>query len=96
MGRALGNMIINLSARDEIKESIEELGLDLNVIEITRKPDAALGNGGLGSSLQLVLRHGNFKLSCIWMWNQIQIRYVQQKIENGYQKEIPEIGFKTY
>ena len=33
MGRALGNMIINLSARDEIKESIEELGLDLNVIE---------------------------------------------------------------
>ena len=47
MGRALGNMIINLSARDEIKESIEELGLDLNVIE-DQEPDAALGNGGLG------------------------------------------------
>ena len=31
MGRALGNMIINLSSRDEIKESIEELGLDEGV-----------------------------------------------------------------
>ena len=28
MGRALGNIIINLSAREEIKEAIEELGLD--------------------------------------------------------------------
>ena len=46
MVRALGNMIINLSSRDEIKESIEELGLDLNVIE-DQEPDAALGNGGL-------------------------------------------------
>ena len=41
MGRALGNMIINLSSRDEIKEAIEELGLDLNVIE-DQEPDAAL------------------------------------------------------
>ena len=46
-GRALGNIIINLSARQEIKEAIEELGLDLNVIE-DQEPDAALGNGGLG------------------------------------------------
>ena len=44
MGRALGNMIINLSSRNEIKEAIEELGLDLNVIE-DQEPDAALGNG---------------------------------------------------
>lgn len=28
-GRALGNIIINLTARKEIKEAIEELGLDL-------------------------------------------------------------------
>ena len=46
-GRALGNIIINLSARQEIKEAIEELGLDLNAIE-DQEPDAALGNGGLG------------------------------------------------
>ncbi|MFR6561376.1 MAG: hypothetical protein ACLUR5_04790 [Eubacterium ventriosum] len=44
----MDNMIINLSSRDEIKEAIEELGLDLNVIE-DQEPDAALGNGGLGT-----------------------------------------------
>ena len=29
MGRALGNMIINLSSNKQIKEAIEEFGLDL-------------------------------------------------------------------
>ncbi len=47
MGRALGNNIINLQAYKEVKEALEELGLDLNVIE-DQEPDPALGNGGLG------------------------------------------------
>ena len=47
MGRALGNNIINICARDEIKEALDEMGFDLNVIE-DQEPDAALGNGGLG------------------------------------------------
>ena len=47
MGRALGNNLINLTAYKEVKEALEELGLDLNVIE-DQEPDAALGNGGLG------------------------------------------------
>ena len=33
MGRALGNNIINICARDEIKEALDEMGFDLNVIE---------------------------------------------------------------
>ena len=47
MGRALGNNLINLTFYDEIKEALDELGFDLNVIE-DQEPDAALGNGGLG------------------------------------------------
>ena len=47
MGRALGNNLINLCAYDEVKEALEEIGLDLNVIE-DQEPDPALGNGGLG------------------------------------------------
>ena len=47
MGRALGNNLINLTYYDEVKEALEELGCDLNVIE-DQEPDAALGNGGLG------------------------------------------------
>ena len=46
MGRALGNNIINIGAREEIKEALDEMGIDLNVLE-DQEPDAALGNGGL-------------------------------------------------
>ena len=90
MGRALGNMIINLSSRNEIKEAIEELGLDLNVIE-DQEPDAALGNGGLGRLAACFLDSlstlGYPAYGC-----GIRYKYgmFQQKIENGYHKEIPE------
>ena len=47
MGRALGNNMINLTVYKDIKEALDEMGLDLNVIE-DQEPDAALGNGGLG------------------------------------------------
>ncbi len=46
MGRALGNNLINLTAYKEVKEALDEMGFDLNVIE-DQAPDATLGNGGL-------------------------------------------------
>ena len=33
MGRALGNNLINLTCYNEVKEALDELGFDLNVIE---------------------------------------------------------------
>ena len=45
MGRALGNNLINLGAYTEVKEALEEIGLNLSVIE-DQEPDPALGNGG--------------------------------------------------
>ena len=33
MGRALGNNLINLTAYKEVKEALEEMGFDLNVLE---------------------------------------------------------------
>ena len=47
MGRALGNNLINLTVYDDVKEALEEIGIDLNSIE-DEEPDPALGNGGLG------------------------------------------------
>ena len=38
MGRALGNNLINLCAYDKVKEALDELGFDLNVIE-DQEPD---------------------------------------------------------
>ena len=40
-GRALGNIIINLKGNKAIKEAVEELGMNLDVIE-DQEPDAAL------------------------------------------------------
>ena len=47
MGRALGNNLINMTAYNEVKEALEELDIDLNMVE-DQEPDPALGNGGLG------------------------------------------------
>ena len=90
MGRALGNNIINICAQKEIKEVLSELGFDLNVIE-DQEPDAALGNGGLGRLaacfLDSLATLGYPAYGC-----GIRYRYgmFAQKIENGYQVEIPD------
>ena len=47
MGRALGNNLINLGYYDDIKEALDEMGLDINFVE-DQERDPALGNGGLG------------------------------------------------
>ncbi len=47
MGRALGNNLINLGLYKDVKEVLEELNINLNVLEEAEE-DAGLGNGGLG------------------------------------------------
>ena len=41
MGRALGNNLINMSMYGEVKEALDELGVDLNAVE-DQEPDPAL------------------------------------------------------
>ena len=94
MGRALGNNLINLTYYDEVKEALDELGCDLNVIE-DQEPDAALGNGGLGRLaacfLDSLATLGYASYGC-----GIRYRYgmFKQKIENGYQVEVPDQWLK--
>ena len=94
MGRALGNNMINLTEYKEVKEALEELGFDLNVIE-DQEPDAALGNGGLGRLaacfLDSLATLGYAACGC-----GIRYRYgmFKQKIENGYQIEVPDNWLK--
>ncbi len=47
VGRALGNNLLNLGYYEDIKEALDEMGLDINFIE-DQERDPALGNGGLG------------------------------------------------
>ena len=94
MGRALGNNLINMMAYDEVKEALEEIGFDLNVIE-DQEPDPALGNGGLGRLaacfMESLATLGYAAYGC-----GIRYRYgmFKQKIEDGYQVEVPDNWLK--
>ncbi|NNJ33303.1 glycogen/starch/alpha-glucan phosphorylase [Lacrimispora defluvii] len=95
MGRALGNSIISFMAQPDVKDVLEELGFDLNAIE-DQEPDPALGNGGLGRLaacfLDSLATLGYPAYGC-----GIRYRYgmFKQKIENGYQVEIPDDWLKN-
>ncbi len=94
MGRALGNNLINLGADSMVREALEELGLDLNIVE-DQEPDAALGNGGLGRLaacfLDSLASLGYPAYGC-----GIRYKYgmFEQKIENGFQIEVPDYWLK--
>ena len=94
MGRALGNNLINLTEYNDVKDALEEIGFDLNVIE-DEEPDAALGNGGLGRLaacfLDSLATLGYSSYGC-----GIRYRYgmFKQKIENGFQIEVPDNWLK--
>ena len=95
MGRALGNNLINLKAYKQVKEALEEMGLNLDVIE-DQEPDPALGNGGLGRLaacfLDSLATLGYPAYGC-------GIRYhygmFKQKIKDGYQVEVPDEWLKN-
>ena len=90
MGRALGNNLLNLGAYGEVKEALEELGIDINALE-DQEPDPALGNGGLGRLaacfLDSLATLGYPAYGC-----GIRYRYgmFKQEIRDGYQVEVPD------
>ena len=95
LGRALGNNLINMTAYEEVKEALEEMGLNLNELE-DQEPDPALGNGGLGRLaacfLDSLASLGYAAYGC-----GIRYRYgmFKQKIKDGYQEEKPDNWLKN-
>lgn len=94
MGRALGNNLINMTAYQQVKEALDEIGFDLNVIE-DQEPDPALGNGGLGR-LAACFMESLSTLGYPAYGCGIRYRYglFRQKIENGFQVEEPDNWLK--
>ncbi len=94
-GRALGNNIINLGVDKLVKEALDELGLDLNLLE-DQEPDAGLGNGGLGR-LAACFLDSLATLEYPAYGCGIRYRYgiFEQKIIDGYQFEKPDEWLKN-
>ncbi|MCI8495932.1 MAG: glycogen/starch/alpha-glucan phosphorylase [Lachnospiraceae bacterium] len=94
MGRALGNNLINMTAYKEVKDALDEIGFDLNVIE-DQEPDPALGNGGLGR-LAACFMESLSTLGYPAYGCGIRYRYglFRQKIEDGFQVEVPDNWLK--
>ena len=95
MGRPLGNNMINLKMYKEVKEALEEIGLNLDEIE-DQEPDPALGNGGLGRLaacfMESLATLGYAAYGC-----GIRYRYgmFKQKIKDGFQVEVPDNWLKN-
>ncbi len=94
VGRALGNNLINLGQYAQVREALEELGIDINFIE-DEEPDPALGNGGLGR-LAACFLDSLSTLGYAAYGAGIRYRFgmFKQQIENGEQKEIPDNWLK--
>ena len=90
MGRFMGNNLINLQINDVIRETLNELGVDINKIEDCEM-DAGLGNGGLGR-LAACFLDSLATLALPGHGYGLRYKYgmFEQKIENGFQVEYPD------
>lgn len=87
IGRSLGNNLINLGIYDEVKELLNEIGIDFEAIE-DYEDDAALGNGGLGRLAACFMDSAaSQKLSLYGYGVRYREGIFKQSIENGFQVE---------
>ena len=94
MGRALGNILINMKADKDVASVLDELGFDLNMIE-DEEPDPALGNGGLGRLAACFLDSlATLNYPAIGCGIRYKYGMFKQKIENGFQVEVPDNWLK--
>ncbi|MBR1735967.1 MAG: glycogen/starch/alpha-glucan phosphorylase [Firmicutes bacterium] len=90
MGRFFGNALLNMTIFDEVKEVVEELGIDYNAIEDAER-DPGLGNGGLGRLAACFLDSlSTLELPAYGCGIRYHYGIFEQKIENGYQVEYPD------
>ena len=95
MGRLLVNNMMNLGIYEIAKEGLEDYGINIHDLE-ELESDAGLGNGGLGR-LAACFMDSLASLDYPGHGNTIRYEYglFKQKIENGYQVELPDQWMKT-
>lgn len=90
MGRFLGNAILNMTMLDDVKDILDEMGIDYNLLEDVER-DPGLGNGGLGRLAACFLDSlSTLELPAYGCGIRYHYGIFEQKIENGYQVEAPD------
>lgn len=88
MGPHLGNNLINLGIYDDIKQAIEELGLDLNEL-LEQEEEPGLGNGGLGRLAACYLDSmATLEIPSMGYGIRYEFGIFDQDIRDGWQVEI--------
>ncbi len=90
MGRALGNHLLNLDLRENMREAMHNYCVELENIEDI-EPDAGLGNGGLGRLAACFMDScATLNLPVVGYGLRYEYGMFRQLIINGYQDEEPD------
>lgn len=90
MGRSLGNAALNLDLDRPLQQTLHDLGLNLEEL-IEMEHDAGLGNGGLGRLAACFIDScATLQLPVTGYGLRYEYGMFQQRIEQGYQQEMPD------
>lgn len=87
MGPHLGNNLINMGIYDQVKQAIEELGLDFEEL-LAQEEEPGLGNGGLGRLAACYLDSlATLEVPALGYGIRYEFGIFNQEIRNGWQVE---------
>ena len=90
IGKLMENYLINLGIRDQAAEGLKAFGTDLETL-CSLEPDPGLGNGGLGRLAACFIDSmAALGIKGDGMGLRYKFGLFKQKIENGYQIELPD------
>jgi glycogen phosphorylase len=88
VGPHLGNNLLNLGIYDQVRQAIEELGLDLDTL-LEQEEEPGLGNGGLGRLAACYLNSlAALGIPAVGYGIRYEFGIFDQEIRNGWQIEI--------
>ena len=90
IGKLMDNYLLNLGIRKQAEEGLKELGIELEEL-LECEPDPGLGNGGLGRLAACFLDSmAALDIDGDGMGLRYKFGLFRQRIENGYQIELPD------
>ncbi|HTL89845.1 MAG TPA: glycogen/starch/alpha-glucan phosphorylase [Leptolyngbya sp.] len=95
MGPHLGNNLINLDIYDQMRQAVEELGLNFDQL-LEQEEEPGLGNGGLGRLAACYLDSmATLEIPAIGYGIRYEFGIFDQEIEDGWQVEVTDKWLKN-